>query len=230
MPSDRILIDTPPHPLLEKNGLTRAWIKANILDRLPDGYRFRANGDPAQDRVAMQTESAPGVNQALVRSIFFEKTSTLHISSIKAEGDMRGKGIGRGLVSGALLSAMQLGASRITLLAADQDGAPFWASHGFHLENPTAIAHRIGENLSVLSLEIGPVEAADIRASLNEPTAQALCDLARNPAQLDGKRLISFLFNGVTADASFSLHNREQCRMMVEKTGINPFRAPVVRL
>lgn len=136
----------------------------------------------------------------------------IRIDEIRIEEAARGFGIGKQFLKNTVALCDQIGVNKIQLRAGREDGAFFWARHGFVLEGEFVFRNlsNVADNLEKYRDQMSETSIGIVEAALSEYKETAVWDIVDLPEVIDNKPIGALLLNGVEYRAELDLTNHEQ--------------------
>lgn len=138
--------------------------------------------------------------------------SFMRIDEVRIEEDMRGHGIGKQFLENTVKLCDDLDIKEIHLRAGREDGAFFWARHGFVLEAEWVFKNLgpIKENLERLKAHLPEKSVQAVEAALESKALNAVWTIVDLPDVIDGRPAGAVLLDGVEYRAKLDLKDHEQ--------------------
>lgn len=155
--------------------------------------------------------------------------SFMRIDEVRVEEALRGEGIGKQFLKNTVQICDDMQIKEIQLRAGREDGAFFWARHGFVLEGEWVLGKlgEIKENLARLKDQLSEKSVQKVEALFEEGNVNIIWGIVDLPDVIDGKPAGAALLRGVEYRAKLDLTDHEQrARLDVALARGKPPQAP----
>lgn len=138
--------------------------------------------------------------------------SFMRIDEVRVEEDLRGEGIGKQFLKNTVQICDDMNIKEIQLRAGREDGAFFWARHGFVLEGTWVLRNlgAIKENLERVKDQLSDKSVKRVEELWDAGNENIIWGIVDLPDMIDGKPAGAELLKGVEYRAKLDLTDHEQ--------------------